>query len=121
MRNPADADARADIYALGAVAFFLLTGRRLFEAQSDHDLVYQVLNAPAPSITEAGAQDAPPVLASLVARCVAKERDARPASVAEVAAILAQVARERPWREEDAAAWWASWPGPAGEPAPAAP
>ena len=50
LRNPADADARADIYALGAVAFFLLTGRRVFETQSDHDLVYQVLNVPAPSI-----------------------------------------------------------------------
>jgi tRNA A-37 threonylcarbamoyl transferase component Bud32 len=122
LRNPADADARADVYALGAVAFFLLTGRRIFEAQSDHDLVYQVLNVPAPSIAEAGAGDAPPVLASLVARCVAKERGDRPGSVAEVAAILAQVARERPWREEDAAAWWANWPGrpEAKSPAPAA-
>jgi serine/threonine-protein kinase len=111
LRNPADADARADIYALGAVAFFVLTGRRLFETQSDHDLVYQVLNVPAPSIADAGAADAPMLLASLVARCLAKSREERPGSIAEVAAILAEVARERPWREEDAREWWARWQG----------
>jgi serine/threonine-protein kinase len=109
LRNPADADARADIYALGAVAFFLLTGRRLFETQSDHDLVYQVLNVPAPPIAQCGAADAPPVLADLVARCLAKEREARPASVAEVSAVLAEVARQRPWREEEAREWWAAY------------
>jgi serine/threonine-protein kinase len=111
LRNPADADARADIYALGAVAFFMLTGRRLFETQSDHDLVYQVLNVTAPSIAASGAADAPVLLAGLVARCLAKVREERPDSIAEVAAILAEVARERPWREEEAREWWARWPG----------
>ena len=109
LRNPADADARADIYALGAVAFFLLTGRRVFETQSEHDLVYQVLNVPAPSIGAGGAPDAPAILEALVARCLAKDRDDRPASIAEVAAVLAEVARQRPWREDEARAWWEAY------------
>ena len=106
LRNPADADARADIYALGAVAFFILAGRRLFETQSDHDLVYQVLNVPAPSVADCGAHDVPAVLEALVARCLAKDREERPGSIAEVAAVLAEVALQRPWREEEARAWW---------------
>ena len=107
LRNPADADGRADIYALGAVAFFLLTGRRVFETQSEHDLVYQVLNVPAPPISACGADDAPAVLEALVARCLAKDREERPRTIAEAAAVLAEVARQRPWREEDARQWWA--------------
>ncbi len=106
LRNPADADVRADIYALGAVAFFLLTGRRVFEAQTEHDLVYQVLNVPAPSIREHGAADAPAALEALVARCLAKDRAERPGTVTEVAAVLAEVARERPWSDADARGWW---------------
>lgn len=107
IRNPADADARADIYALGAVAFFLLTGRRVFEAGSDHDLVHQVLNVVPPTPTQAGAPDVPPLLDALVARCLAKDREARPRSIEELAAVLQEVARARPWPESEAAAWWA--------------
>lgn len=106
LRNPADADARADIYALGAVAFFLVTGRPVFEAPSDHELVYQVLNVPAPSVRERGGADVPEIAVALIARCLEKDREARPQSIEEVAAILAEIARQRPWREEDARAWW---------------
>jgi len=105
LRNPADADARADIYALGAVTFFIITGRHVFEANTDHDLVYQILNNPAPSLLAAGA-DVPEVLDSLVTRCLAKDREDRPATIEEVEAVLNEAARQRPWREEDAKAWW---------------
>jgi serine/threonine-protein kinase len=107
LRNPADADARSDIYAVGAVAYFLLSGKRVFETESDHDLVYRVLNEPAPSLAEAGIADIPGALVSLVARCLAKDRGERPATMEKVSSVLWQVARERPWREADARAWWA--------------
>jgi len=110
LRNPGDADARVDIYALGAVMHFLVTARHVFEAQTDHDLVYQVLNAPAPSMAEHGATDVPPVLEALVARCLAKDREARPGTIEEVDAVLREVGRQRPWREEEARAWWARFP-----------
>jgi serine/threonine-protein kinase len=114
LRNPADADARSDIYALGAVAHFLMTGRALFQAHTDHDLVYQVLNAAPPTLSEAGARDVPPALEALLARCLAKDREARPASIDEVDAVLAEIARRQPWREDEARAWWVARDPPPG-------
>jgi eukaryotic-like serine/threonine-protein kinase len=106
LRNPADADARADIYALAAVAYFVITGKHAFQAETDHDLVYRILNDPAPTLAQGGALDVPAQLEALVARCLAKDREDRPRNIDEVAAVLADIARNHPWREVDALRWW---------------
>jgi len=110
LRNPADADARADIYALGAVAYFILAGRSPFAAETEHDAIYKVLNEPAPPLAAAGAADVPAALAALVARCLEKQREARPATIEDVDAVLEAVARDFPWTQADARAWWAEHP-----------
>ena len=114
LRNPADADARADIYALGAVAWFALAGRTPFDAQTEHDIVYRVMNEPVPRLGDHVA-GLPPELESLVARCLAKERDARPGGIDQVQEVLARLAREHPWTEADARAWWQRHGGAAAE------
>ena len=106
IRNPSDADARADIYALAAVAFYALTGRNAFEARTDHDIVYRVMNEPAPALSQAGAADVPGALEALVMRCLEKDRERRPARVDEVRTVLEAVAATHPWTEADARAWW---------------
>ena len=108
LRNPADADARADIYALAAVAYFAITGCPAFEAETDHDIVYRVLNEPAPALAQGGASDVPEALAALIARSLAKDREMRPATIEEVRATLDEIAMRLPWTEVDARAWWAS-------------
>jgi serine/threonine-protein kinase len=106
LRNPADADARSDVYALAAVAYFILTGRHAFEGATDHDIVYRILNDPAPTLAEGGMANAPVALEEWMRRCLAKERDARPASMEEVEGALAALAREHPWSAADAQRWW---------------
>jgi serine/threonine-protein kinase len=111
LRNPADADARADIYALAAVAYFAITGRPAFAAETDHDIVYRVLNEPPPTLAQGAAKDAPEApeaLEALLARCLAKDRELRPASIEEVRSALDVIAERVPWTEADARAWWAS-------------
>ena len=115
LRNPADADARADIYALAAVAWFVLAGRPAFDAQTEHDVMYRVMNdAPPPLPDSLGV---PAELAALIARGLAKERAERPQSIDEVARVLERVAREFPWGEAEARAWWEAHPEARGAPA----
>ncbi|HEX9179824.1 MAG TPA: serine/threonine protein kinase [Burkholderiales bacterium] len=107
IRNPADVDARADIYAVGAVAFHALTGRKLFEAANDLDLTNQVLNSPPRRPSELLGDAVPAALDELVARCLAKDRGGRPESVAELVVVFDEVLARQPWGPEQAAAWWA--------------
>ena len=106
IRNPADADARADIYALGAVGFFLLTGRRLFETETEHDLTYQVLHT-VPRLASEGSPFAVPAeLDALIGRCLEKDPAARPQSIAEVAGALDALLVHKPWTRSQIDAWW---------------
>lgn len=108
LRNPADADARADIYALGAVAYFAIAGRPAFDAETDHHIVHRVLGEPAPTLAQGGVADAPPDLERLIASCLEKDRERRPASIDAVRAALDRLAESLPWTEAEARAWWDS-------------
>jgi serine/threonine-protein kinase len=105
VRNAADADVRADIYSVGAVAYFLLTGRELFHTAADHELTYHVLHTPAPRIS-AVVPEVPKRLDDLVARCLAKDRSERPHDIVVVLALLEALAVEYPWGEQQAEKWW---------------
>jgi serine/threonine protein kinase len=80
-------DVRADIYAVGATLYYLLTGRPPFEAQDLRELVAQVTSAPAPPIRRLR-RDLPPRLAAVVMQCLAKAPAQRPASYAALADAL---------------------------------
>ncbi|KAF0163811.1 MAG: serine/threonine protein kinase-like protein [Rhodocyclaceae bacterium] len=106
IRNPSDADGRADIYALGAVGFFLLTGKRLFETETEHDLTYQVLHT-VPRLASACSPFAVPAeLDALIGRCLEKDPAARPQSIAEVAGMLDGVLVHMPWTRSQIDTWW---------------
>lgn len=105
--NPEQADARSDIYALGVVGFQLLTGRDPFELDSLASLIQRVTTSdpPRPSSRTEAAIPAP--LDRLIWTCMAREPARRPATVAEVLAVLASDLGLPPWTAEQARAWWA--------------
>ena len=80
-------DLRADIYAVGATLYYLLTGRPPFEATDLRDLISRVVQEPAPSPRDVR-PEIPPGLAGLVLQCLSKWPSARPQSYAVLAEAL---------------------------------
>jgi serine/threonine-protein kinase len=110
LRNPADVDARADIYAVGAVAYFLLTGKKLFEAPDDLALTTRILNEEPPRVASIAPQAIPAELDILVAACLEKKREDRPQRVADLVEALEALSSELRWTQREAEEWWAKVP-----------
>ena len=98
-------DGRADLYALGCVGYFLLTGRTVFDGGHGLQLIARHLQErPVPPSARAELP-VPPALDQLLLACLAKAPAERPADAAALAGALAAVPVE-PWGEPQAAAWW---------------
>jgi serine/threonine-protein kinase len=83
-------DARADIYALGAMMFELLTGHLPFEGESVYAVAAMRLMLPAPD-PRVHRPDLPESIATLVMKCMARKPDDRPQRATEIASRLASV------------------------------
>jgi tRNA A-37 threonylcarbamoyl transferase component Bud32 len=110
LRNPADVDARADIYAVGAVAYFLLTGKKVFEAPDDLTLTTRILNEEPLRVEAVASQGIPAELDILVAACLEKKREDRPQRVADLVEAFEALSAELRWTQREAEEWWAAVP-----------
>src|SRR4029077_8872044 len=100
-------DGRADLYALGCVAYYLLTGQVVFEAANPLQMIGKHLReAPAPPSQRTNLP-VPPALEQLVLACLAKAPEDRPRNAAELGRALAAVEGEV-WDEDQAREWWRS-------------
>lgn len=100
-----EADARGDIYSLGAVAYYLLTGRPPF----DGDKPMRVLLAHAHDevvVPSRLRSDIPDDLEQVVMRCLAKQPEDRYQNVSSLGQALADCEAAADWSREHAARWW---------------
>ncbi|MGF1465161.1 MAG: serine/threonine-protein kinase [Sandaracinaceae bacterium] len=100
-------DARSDLYALGALAYVVLTGRPVFRGDTVMHIYTQHLeSAPEPPSAHLDTP-LPPILERLILECLEKSPIHRPQSAQEVRVRLLAAAEEAPpWDEHDAQAWW---------------
>jgi eukaryotic-like serine/threonine-protein kinase len=105
IRNPDQADARSDLYAVGAVGYFLVAGRPIFTGRSVADILLQHVSAdPEPPSTVRGSTVSPE-LEALLLRCLAKEPASRPESAQALAQDLGRIPAGT-WSPLEAATWW---------------
>jgi serine/threonine-protein kinase len=99
-------DARADIYGLGCVAYFLLTGTTVFTGQSVVELCAHHLHTPPTPPSDR--HPVPDDLERVILTCLAKDRDARPESARALSEELQRCRDAQSWRGSEAEAWWAA-------------
>lgn len=88
MRGARDLDARADIWALGVLLYWFLTGRYPYEGNDPVALIARVVSGEPPLPPSAHRPELPPSLDALILRCIERDPANRPADVAEIARSL---------------------------------
>jgi serine/threonine-protein kinase len=99
-------DGRADIYATGCVAYWLLTGELVFSADTPLGLVMQHVNTPPTPPSGRTELPIPPALDRIVLSCLAKDPAQRPQTAKELASRLASVDMGAMWTDDRARVWW---------------
>jgi serine/threonine-protein kinase len=98
----------ADLYALGCIAYWLLSGTRPFESAETSELLRQHAQVMPPAVRERAKQDVPAALDDVVMACLAKDPSARPRDADELSDRLARSVPGDAWSEADASTWWKS-------------
>jgi hypothetical protein len=107
IRTPEAVDERSDLYALGAVGYFLLTGEPVFAAPTVVEVCSDHLHTDPVLPSERLGAELPRALEQLLIDCLAKAPGDRPASARAIQEALQSMADLGRWSREDAADWWA--------------
>jgi len=106
VERPDELDARSDLYAVGAIGYFLLTGKPLFELKNLRDvLMHQVKTMP-PKPSDRLGKPISSDLEQLVMQCLAKDPDQRPRNASSLEESLANCESAGTWTRKEAEAWW---------------
>lgn len=104
-----DPDARSDIYSLGAVGYYLLTGQPPFRGDTPVKVMIAHAREPVVPLRQLD-PDLPDDLEQIILRCLAKTPEQRFQTVRELEQALAACACADGWTQEMAAQWWISRP-----------
>ena len=104
--SPESVGPQSDIYSLGAVGYFALTGQHVFRGRTLVEVCSHHLHTEPEPPSRRVESEVPADLEALVLECLAKDPARRPAGARELRRRLAGCAGFGGWTEEDARAWW---------------
>jgi serine/threonine protein kinase len=99
-------DARADLYGLGCVAYWMLTGTMVFDETSAFAMAVAHVTKEPLRPSQRVSQPIAPELEAIVMACLHKDRERRPSSAGALRELLATVPLSEPWSRARARAWW---------------
>jgi serine/threonine-protein kinase len=101
-----EVDRRADVYALGCVAYFLLTGELVFQADTSMKMLMQHLQATPIPPSQRSELPIPRELDDLVMACLQKDPARRPQDAGELFRMACRCHDQDSWTQADAEQWW---------------
>lgn len=106
IQSPLSVDACSDLYAVGAVGYFLLTGSPVFEANSIVQLCRKHVDEDPTPPSERTNQPISSQLEHAILSCLEKKRAMRPQTARDLAQLLNKCPNSHAWSVEDGDAWW---------------
>ena len=106
LTSPDHIDARADLYAVGAVGYYLLTGRPVFEAATVMEVLALHLQTAPVRLSQRTTASVPEDLEDIIMRCLSKSVEDRPASARALDHELTRSSAATTWTPDHSAAWW---------------
>jgi serine/threonine protein kinase len=106
IRSDEQTDVRSDLYALGAVAYFLLTTVPVFSASTVFEVCAHHLHTDPVPPSQRAVHPIPRDLEDVVLQCLAKQPERRPQTARALHAKLEECRASSPWSREEAVAWW---------------
>lgn len=108
VNHPESVDARSDVYAVGAVGYFLLTGTPVFNGATILEICMKHAKETPETPSSRRGKPVSADLEALLMRCLAKAPNDRPANAGELLALLVSCRIDGAWSSAEAAAWWAA-------------
>jgi serine/threonine-protein kinase len=106
IRDPQHVDGRTDLYAVGAVGYFLLTGQQVFEGSSVVEVCTHHLHSEPVPPSQRSERPIAADLERVILDCLAKDPAARPPSARDLERRLEACTVDEPWTPDAAHAWW---------------
>jgi len=112
IRDPERVDRRSDVYQLGLLGYYMLTGSHLFAGNNIYEVCAQHLDSPPEPPSQRLGRAVPAALEGLLLQCLEKDMDARPA---DALALLYRFERLAAgdlaglWGQQEARNWWQIW------------
>jgi hypothetical protein len=109
LEAPDTVSPRSDVYQLGAITYYLVTGGHVFNGETLVEVLSQHLNKEPVPPSEVLDRKVSQSLEELILSCLAKDPMDRPASGSELLAAFERCEFEGHWTQEDARHWWADF------------